>query len=500
MIGKSFLAFTMFAVISLFPPAPLLAAGELHLTKDHLYGLAAFSEAERTGLLQEINKVNPDLPLSDLTRDGSSVRLHSISGGYLEILNNELYSLAVYIPPGIESKISRRSGSAFKVGRILRGEDGVTFFFGSPPKADKKGLAGMLAARSTENEKRHLELPAVAPPPVILQPRKQPGPSVVSHQKKQSHDQVEPVSMVEKPDKIRVSQPTSLSTIARIKENISRQPRVKPLSERVTGVGVAPPVIKRKKAAPRDLELVVMSLGREAPVLDGADSDEAWSGAPRTVFSVPGAKLRIEAAAVTDGTRLYMLFTWPDSDPSSRHLPWAWNKDGNLYERMDVLDDGLAVRWQMGNTTRKDRLEFDLWIWRAGREGTGSYASDAKLVVDDKPFYMASEVQSGTPGSWARIDFDKGRLPFEIVLPSSFSGPEIASYAQCSPEGSASDVRSIGDWSGGRWIVEMSRVLRTGHADDIPFDTKGAYALAVNLLQGKNLNESPASEVLTLRW
>jgi hypothetical protein len=215
---------------------------------------------------------------------------------------------------------------------------------------------------------------------------------------------------------------------------------------------------------------------------------------------VAGTPLAVEAAAATDGRRLYVLFTWPDGDLSGRHLPWTWNLSSKAYERVEVLDDGLAVMWRMSGAAGKTRREFDLWIWRAGREGTGTHASDAKLIVDDEPFYMASKLRAGRAGSWARLDFDKGRLPYEIMLPSSFSGPEVASYRPRSPDGSASDVRSIGSWSAGRWIVEMSRDLDTGQADDIPFEMEGTCVLAVSLLQGKGLNESRVSEVLTLRW
>ena len=98
------------------------------------------------------------------------------------------------------------------------------------------------------------------------------------------------------------------------------------------------------------------------------------------------------------------------------------------------------------------------------------------------------------------MDFDRGRLPFEIVLPFVFSGLEVPSYAPSRPDGSASDVRGVGGWIGGKWVVEMSRVLKAEHEDDLPFDKRGKYAFIVNLLQGKDLNESPAFEVLTLRW
>ena len=98
------------------------------------------------------------------------------------------------------------------------------------------------------------------------------------------------------------------------------------------------------------------------------------------------------------------------------------------------------------------------------------------------------------------MEFDRGRLPFEIVLPFIFSDPEVASYMPCRPEGSASDVRGVGGWIGAKWVVETFRALKTAHEDDLSFDKRGKYAFIVNLFQGKNLNESPASEVLTLRW
>ena len=99
-----------------------------------------------------------------------------------------------------------------------------------------------------------------------------------------------------------------------------------------------------------------------------------------------------------------------------------------------------------------------------------------------------------------RMEFDRGRLPFEIVLPFVFLGPEVPSFAPGRPDVSASDVRGVGGWIGGKWVVEMSRALKTVYEDDLSFDKRGKYAFIVNLLQGKDLNESPMSEVLTLRW
>jgi len=242
---------------------------------------------------------------------------------------------------------------------------------------------------------------------------------------------------------------------------------------------VLPPKARKKKTEHFSRELIVADLAGEAPVLDGSDNDEAWSRAQRAAFSIPDTGLTVEAAAVADGHRLYVLFSWPDSDPSWQYRPWSWNEDSGRYLRTDLFDDGVAIRWQMDTANGNTRQEFDLWVWRAGREGAGSHASDMILLVDDDPFYMASDVRRKSLSSWARFDFDRGRLPFQIVLPSSFSGPEIASYVPCRPDGSASDVRGVGSWVEGRWVVELARVLNTGNEDDVPFNREGKHAFAV---------------------
>jgi len=68
------------------------------------------------------------------------------------------------------------------------------------------------------------------------------------------------------------------------------------------------------------------------------------------------------------------------------------------------------------------------------------------------------------------------------------------------PDGSASDVRGIGGWIGGKQVVEMSRVLQNKQSDDITFDRGRRHAYIVNLLRGKDLIKSSGAAVLTIRW
>jgi hypothetical protein len=106
------------------------AADELALLESHLYQLASFTEEERSDVLATMRKANPQLVISDLTRSSNSVRIHFGMKGYIEILKSELYSLASFIPHGIEGEITRRSRGELLVGRIRKTEAGIRISMG----------------------------------------------------------------------------------------------------------------------------------------------------------------------------------------------------------------------------------------------------------------------------------------------------------------------------------------------------------------------------------
>ena len=112
----------------------------------------------------------------------------------------------------------------------------------------------------------------------------------------------------------------------------------------------------------------------------------------------------------------------------------------DMYSRLPVLDDGIAIGWVMDEEEKfggeQGRKVYDLWMWRAGREGVGSHASDGKLITLHMPQYMTFGTHREVGEKWVRMEFDRGRLPFEIVLPFVFSGPEVPSYAPGRPDGS----------------------------------------------------------------
>ena len=117
-------------VLAVFCCRGAASADELTLLESHLYRLASFTEGERSDVLATMRKTNPQLVISDLTRNSNSVRIHFGIKGYIEILRSELYSLASFVPHGIESEITRRSRGELQVGRIRKIGAGIRISMG----------------------------------------------------------------------------------------------------------------------------------------------------------------------------------------------------------------------------------------------------------------------------------------------------------------------------------------------------------------------------------
>jgi len=85
----------------------------------------------------------------------------------------------------------------------------------------------------------------------------------------------------------------------------------------------------------------------------------------------------------------------------------------------------MRIKFPVGN--RAGRSSIYGCGGQAGREGVGSHASDGKLITLHMPQDMTFGTHREVGKKWVRMEFDRGRLPFEIVLPFVFSGPEVPS-------------------------------------------------------------------------
>ncbi|MDF1536670.1 MAG: ethylbenzene dehydrogenase-related protein [bacterium] len=481
--------FTVVLAALLLAAAPSDAgADRLRLPNDQLYALASFSQEQRATLLDGLRKENPDLILTDLTREDTAVRIHFGSRGFVEFLGNELYSLAVYVPAGIESAISRRSSAQLRVGLITRDAEGVNIFLGNSSGARQQDLELILTAGTTD----------------LSQPARSTAP------KQETVERETAGKVVELPTKTptRVLETMEESSVAaappRPPAPAPSRPKRKAAAPAVKSLRVPVPRVPLAPLVSEANTLAVVGLDGPPPVLDGKAGDGAWASAAKSRIKVgPGAN-QVEAAAVSTSDRIYFLFSWPDNDPASDHQPWLWNEEEGKYDSSAFLDDGIAVWWGRAGKPLVPSAAaeiWDLWMWRAGREGLGQHASDARLSVSRQPLHMATYEDSRySNATWTRLEFDRGRLPYEIVIPLHFSGPKVASYAAERPDNSASDVLAAGTWSDGKWVVELSRSLLTGQDDDLPFERGENRSFVLSLLGDEALATSPASGVLTVRW
>ena len=67
------------------------------------------------------------------------------------------------------------------------------------------------------------------------------------------------------------------------------------------------------------------------------------------------------------------------------------------------------------------------------------------------------------------------------------------------PTGSIADVEAKGVWRDGRWYLEMSRKLDTGHDDDVVIPVNGSVEIAVALFNNVNSEKHSVSDVLILQ-
>ncbi len=121
---------------------------------------------------------------------------------------------------------------------------------------------------------------------------------------------------------------------------------------------------------------------------------------------------------------------------------------------LPLFDDGSAVGWLMEGEEEpggeQNRKNPDPRMWRAGIEGAGSHASDARLITLNTPLHPASGTHRNGGEIWAHLEFDRGRVPCEIVLLLFSPVRKSPPHVPCRPVGSASDAEGVGGWIGGK--------------------------------------------------
>ncbi|HEX6141640.1 MAG TPA: ethylbenzene dehydrogenase-related protein [Geminicoccaceae bacterium] len=239
----------------------------------------------------------------------------------------------------------------------------------------------------------------------------------------------------------------------------------------------------------------------EAPVWSGTivvDGDVGdWARIePLTVpLSGTGGAAEVQLKAVVRDGRIYMMATWADGTRGDQHKPYRWDAATYSYKKTEDMEDRLALSLRISGEFSANKLsgaEFtaDVWHWKAHRSNPVGLAHDKVWRVSRTPFEKSRAFRT-SEGATVHLlrSSDAGDqlyksvryyMPEADLMPSYELNPNAA--------GSISDVQASGVWRDGRWYLELSRALDTGHDDDAPVPRSGDLEFAVAVFDGIAMN------------
>jgi hypothetical protein len=234
----------------------------------------------------------------------------------------------------------------------------------------------------------------------------------------------------------------------------------------------------------------------ERPIqLDGAIDD--WAGVAGTIvpLSGRGGADRVELRAAIRDDRIYVLAIWDDETQNDLHKPYRWNEASQTYEKTDRMEDRFALSMPISGEFTANKLdgsEFtaDVWHWKANRSNPVGLAHDKSWRVSRTPFEGSRAFE--TPGGGVvhlHRPSDAGDRLYKIVRYYVKEGEIMPGYeVNGEARGSIADVAAKGVWRDGRWYLELSRLLDTGHDDDAVIPANGTIPFAIALFDGVSNN------------
>jgi hypothetical protein len=229
--------------------------------------------------------------------------------------------------------------------------------------------------------------------------------------------------------------------------------------------------------------------------LDGQIDD--WQGVAGTVVSLSGAggADRVELRAAIRGDRIYLVAIWDDPSESDLHKPYRWDEASHTYKKGDDMEDRFALSMRMSGDFTANKLdgsEFtaDVWHWKAHRSNPAGLAHDKWWRVSRTPFdkSRAFETPGGETVHLARPS-DAGDQLYKVVRYHVRQRETMPLYEiNRGARGSIADVNAAGVWRDGRWYLELSRRLDTGHDDDAVIPANGTMPFAIALFDGVSNN------------
>jgi hypothetical protein len=244
----------------------------------------------------------------------------------------------------------------------------------------------------------------------------------------------------------------------------------------------------------------------EAIVVDGNIDD--WSavrGVTVPLAGQGGVNAVEMKAAVRDG-RIYVLAVWADSTENILHKPFKWDETSSAYKKDAAKEDRFAISLKMSGDISMNKIggsefEADVWHWKASRSNPAGIVHDKMWKISKKPFDKAKEwpTPDGKVVYLARPS-DAGDRLYKPLKYNEKQGEVMPRYeVNLTPSGSIADVEAKGVWRDGRWHLEMSRKLDTGHDDDAVIPASGSVEIAIAAFNNVYSGKHSVSEVVVLQ-
>ncbi|MDM8546747.1 ethylbenzene dehydrogenase-related protein [Candidatus Venteria ishoeyi] len=217
------------------------------------------------------------------------------------------------------------------------------------------------------------------------------------------------------------------------------------------------------------------------PIVDGMDDD--WSKV--TAVNIPLHKTKadgisnvpqVQLKAGIYGDQVFFYMVWDDDSHDIMHKPFVWDDNQQKYITGPQREDRLALQFEMtGNYTTDwfsgQSFTADMWHWKAFRSNATGNANDKMTIISRQKLLRTYKgmAADGEP-LYIQRPMDAGNKPYKTKRYRKKQQALMPKYIiNEQAKGSMMDVKAKGIWKNGKWHLELSRKLNTGHDDDVVF-------------------------------
>ncbi len=308
--------------------------------------------------------------------------------------------------------------------------------------------------------------------------------------------------------------------------------------------------VSEAQAKPKG-DLVLVSKKVKSEPTDAGSSQ--WNKAKQAKIvltgsgSFEGKIIEQKAKSVHTKDEIFFLFEWPDKNKSMDKNSWKFS--GGKFAKVKANEDRLGVLWEINRidkfankgcailchnesknnkewyySVNSQREKADLWHWKAVRSNPVGYTEDGFVIENPSKEPEKGRKRDAGSKTKAKSNRTKDKLkPSHMQDPSksaSIAGSllvteavEIKDYSAFKEgdvipgymlhpvwKDSFADVKTTGVWKDGKWTVMMSRKLKTGHDDDVQYNTRKKYSFSIGVFDNSGAEHSYNSEPLKLQF